>query len=629
LTQYTASDNVADSVQGQFKRRVYGRVDGLRCQSTSQIAGGIELTGTVSANANSTTLTGTGTAFLTETLQDDKIIIGTQEFSIEKVQSDTVLILDDETEFAFSGQTALLEPERGTPLRNRDYLAAGHVCAEVTHTILDVPQFNRVVLDSTEGLFAGDFVEFLNTGERLEIKTVAPGNLLVLQQNMVLKPAVLTSVKRQPIQEVYIGGFRVNATDFTINNTGGECGLTFTDDVEFNLASPSNTPFSGTFTNGSRTVNITTTEVSLSEVFQPGDWVKPDNISYTTFYRIVNVNPNSLDLDVIFSDSTITDTLEVLSPNYLKDDTIVSVNILGRTEDGTATGTWISSAAQVERDLIEEIGITTYNTQSFVDGIADSPQLVSMAIPENFTDKKPPTVKDLIDKLNKSVNSSVTLDNDLLIKFKTLNVFTGEDLPVIRDFDVINWKLRATNGKTFRRVFSRYRFTDVDLATLETGNKALDFESQFVKRYIKTNKTEDLDLYLYEERDAEIATHRFTYINQLGIATLTVTTDLRLEDIEIGEVVIVDFNRLYKRFGDQETKKKAMLVAGKKLTGQETELILTDLGNTFNTSSYITPNDAPDWTAASVEDKLIYGYITDNQGIVNNEEDTANTHLIS
>jgi len=235
LTSYTADDNVSDSVQGQFKRRIYGRVDGLKCQSIDQIVDGITLTGTVTAVANEVLLNGIGTIFLTEVLQGDSITIGTQEFTVEDVIDDLTITLSDQTEFAFSNQPALLVPTRGSTLRNRTYLAAGHICARVTHTILEVPQFNRVKLDSTEGLFGGDFLEFTDTGERLEIKTVAPGNIVVLQQNMVLKPDVSTTAVRRPIQEVFIGSRRVNADDFTINNSSSGCGLTFEDDVEFNL----------------------------------------------------------------------------------------------------------------------------------------------------------------------------------------------------------------------------------------------------------------------------------------------------------------------------------------------------------------------------------------------------------
>lgn len=629
LAQYTANDNVGDSVQGQLKRRVYGRVDGLRCQSVDQIASGISLTGTVTMVANETLLRGTGTQFLSEVVQGDTIIVGTQEFEVESVIDNTSITTSDEADFAFSAQSALLEPERGTNLKNRTFLAAGHVCAEVEHTITSVPQFNRVVVDSTEGLFAGDFIEFVETGERIEIKTVAPGNIVVLVQNMVTKASVGTAIKRQPIQEVYIGNRRVNADDFSINNNSSGCGITFELDTEFNLARPTNTVFSGTFANGSRVINVTTTEVSLTEIVRPGDFVKPNNIAYTTFYKVVNVNNTSIEISSGFMEAGITDTIELKSPEYLQDDSVVSVNILGRTVDGAASGTWISNAAQVQRDLLEDININVYNTQSFIDGESDSPQLISMAIPEDFSRKTPPTVKSLVDKINKSVNSSLTLDNDLLIKFKTLNVFSDQDLSVIKDSDVLSWKIKTTNGKTFNRVFSRYRFTDVDLNTLEDGNKALDFESQFVTRYIGTNKSSELDLYLFEERDALVATHRHSYYNRLSVATLSITTDLRLEDVEIGEVVVTDFRRMYTRLGDQGVRKKVMLVIGKTLTGEKTELILSDLGNTFNTSSYITPGTAPDYLAASEDEKLIYGYITDSQGIVENDEDTAGVHLIS
>lgn len=629
ITQYTESDNVSDSVQGQFKRRVYGRVDGLKCQSVDQINSGFDLTGTITGIANQTTIIGNGTSFLTEVKQNDKLIVATQEFRVDEVLNDTQLIVNDEIEYTFSGVNAIISPDRGVTFKNREYLATGHICAEVEHTIIDVPQFNRVVLNSVVGLFSGDFLEFVDTGERIEIKTVAPGNVIVLQQNVVQKPANGTIAKRQPIQEVYINNQRVNADDYTINNTSSGCGFTFDSDVEFNLSRGRNTVFEGDFTNGSRVITITTNELNLEEVFSPGDWVKPNSITYTNYYQIVNVKDDRLEITTPFGEATITETIEVKSPDYLLDDSIVSVNILGKTEDGTATGLWISNAAQVQRDLIEDIGITSYNTLSFEDGEVDSPQLISMAIPENFESKTPPTVKSLVDKINKSVHCSLTLDNDLLIKFKTLNVMTGENIPVITDSDVIDWKIQATNGKTFKTVFSRYRFIDVDLSTLENGNKALSFDSEFIERYIGTNKVDELDLYLYKERDAKIATHRHSYYNRLSVTTLTITTDLRLEDTEIGEVVIVDLQKLYRRYGSENHRKKVMLVIGKTLTGEKTELILSDLGNTFNTSSYITPNDAPDYNSASEDERMLYGFITDNQGITEDDENTAGVYLIS
>lgn len=629
LNAYTTADNVSESVQGRFKRRVYGRVDGLQCQSIDQIAEGIIATGTVSANANSDQLNGTGTTFLSEIQQDDKIVVGNQEFTVNSVQSDVLITLSDETEYGFSGQPAIITPDNGSTLKNRTYLATGHVCAEVTHNITNVLQFNRVQLDNTSGLFGGDFLEFTDTGERIEIRDVAPNNIIVLQQNMVTKPAVLTTAVRRPIQEVYIGSTRVKADDYVINNASSGCGITFNEDAEFNLTRSKNTVFSATFTNGSRTVSVANNEVALTEVFTPGDWIKPDNVVYDTFYRIVNVNDTSLDIDIVFADPTISDTIEIKAVQYLKDDSVVSVNILGKTEDNTASGQWIFNAAQVNRDLIKDINITVINDASFDSAELDGPQLISMAIPENFQSKSIPTVKDITDKINKSVQGSLTLDNDLLIKYQILNVYTGENLPIIKDSDVISWKVKSTNGKTYKTALGKYRFTDVDLSTQENGNKFFSFDSEFVERYIGTNKVDEIELYLYKERDAEIATHRHIYYNQLGVATLSITTDLRLEDIEIGQVVVADFQRLYKRRGSSENRKKVMLVIGKTLTGERAQLELSDLGNTFNTSSFITPNDAPDYLVASEDEKLIYGFITDNQGIVDDDEDTAGVHLIS
>lgn len=628
IQAYGPDDNVSESVQGQYKRRVYGRVDGLQSQSISQIADGITLTGTVAMIADSNIITGTGTSFLSETLQEDTITIGTQEFTIDSVDSDTQITASDEADFAVSGQTALLTPSRGSVARNRTFLSAGHICAEVTHEVVNALQFNRVVLDSTDGLFSGDFIEFLETGERLEIRNVAPGNLVVLQQNMITKPTPGTQIKRQPIQEVYISQNRVNADDFSIFNDNSGCGIIFDTDAEFNLARPSNTAFTGSFVNGSRVVTFTTGEVSLDEVFKPGDFIKPDGLTYTTFYKILNVNGNTIDLTETFVDPSVTDICEVKSPNYIDDDTVISVNILGKTVDGTVNGAWIQTVAQVQRDLIQDININAVNETSFQAGSLDATQLVSMAIPFSFSSKSLPNVKTITDALNKSVSSSLTLDVDLNLKYQVLNAFTGEDLKVIRDSDVISWNITTTNGKTYRSALVKYRFTDVDLATLESGNKFTSFESTFVSRYIETNKADELQIYLYEERDAVIASHRHLYYNSLGRATMKIVTDLRLENVEIGQVVIADFNRLYKRKGDN-VRKKAMLVVGKTATGEKVELELSDLGNTFNTSSYITPNDAPEYNLATDDEKLIYGYITDNQGIVDNLEDTAGIHLIS
>ena len=110
---------------------------------------------------------------------------------------------------------------------------------------------------------------------------------------------------------------------------------------------------------------------------------------------------------------------------------------------------------------------------------------------------------------------------------------------------------------------------------------------------------------------------------------MRVTTDLRFENVEIGDQVVLNFQRMYKRLGDSTSRKKVAVVIGKQTTGDRVIMELTDLGNIYNRSSIITPNTAPDYSAANEDEKLNYGYITDAQGIVDNDEDTSNVHLIS
>lgn len=626
---YSDLDNVSNSVKGQYKRLVYGRVDGLQCQSIDQIAEGFALTGTISASVEEAKLYGTGTQFLTEVSQDDEITIDSLKFTIDKIISDTELEISDEPDYGFAGRTGINKPKRGVSFKNRSFLATEHISSQQTKFVVSVNQLNRVVLNDVEGLFPGDFLEFVDTAERLEIKNTAPGNIVVLRQNMINRPAISSNVIRRPIQKAYIDGRIVPSSEFIVNNSSS-CGITFTTDVEFEMAVERSTAFQLNFTNGSRVVTYTDAgEISIEDTLIAGDWIKPNVPTYTTYFKISYIDGNNIYLVNNFTDPSISDTADYKSPEYIKDDTTISVDILGKTENGLAEGAWIKTIAQAQRDLLRQIDIVDINEPSFLQGTIDGNQLVSIAIPEDFTGKSLPKVKEIVDKLNKSISSSLTLDNNLNVKFQVLNAFTQEDLLTITDFDVIDWSLKATNGKIYNKIVANYRFKDVQNDTLEKGNNVYLFESEFVKRYIESGQLVEADLYLYNESEAKINAHRNLYQNRLSVSTITVKSDLRLEQLEIGDILIVDFQRMYKRLGSENVRKKVVLVTGKTVTGESIDFEMSDLGNTFNTSSYITPNDAPEYSLASDNEKLIYGFITDNQGIVNDLEETAGVHLIS
>ena len=238
-------------------------------------------------------------------------------------------------------------------------------------------------------------------------------------------------------------------------------------------------------------------------------------------------------------------------------------------------------------------------------------------------------MKTVADLVTRSTTSSLTTDNDLKIKFKVLNVKIPDDALQIFDNDVVNWSVVTTNGRNIRNTIIRYRHKDIDRETLEPGTLIKTYTFDFVEKYVGTNKTQDLDIYLYDSTAASIMSHRVAYLNSLSRADIELETDLRLEDVEIGDTIIIEFTRLYKRFGDSASRKKALIVIGKQVNGERTKLSLSDLGNVFNRSSIITPNSAVDYASASEDDKLKFGYITDNNGITDDNEDTQNIHRIS
>lgn len=628
LEVYTEADNVNTNVIGNYKRTIYGRVDGLKLQSIDQIGTGYNLTGTVSGLVETNTITGTGTLFLSECSPGDELTIGTQEFTIESIASNTSLIVGEEIEFSFAGETAVIVPEVPVTTKNREFLVTSHGCAELTTTVVNVIQLNRIEVASTDGLKAGDFIEF-DTLERKEIKNIAPNNIIVLRDNIIQIPNIGSNVIRKPIQKLYKDSKLIEASSFTINNSNTGCTITIPSTLEFDLARPKVMPFDLSFTNGSRTVT-TPDSVDLREFLNTRDWIKPNNLTYTTYYEILSVDETSIELRTAFTNATISTSSIAKKPDYIGDDSILSAEVLGKTEDGEIDGIWIKTAPQAVKDILTSIGVSTsvINTASFTTAQDDLKQVISLKLPVDINGKSV-KAKEAIDLINESVYGSLTLDNDLKLKYKAIQIDVPNEPVIIRDSDVINWSIKTTNGKSFRDSVVRYRHKDIDRFTLEEGQSIASYQSDFINKYVETSKLSEFDAYLFNDNEAQIMAERYVYFNRLSRSDLDITTDLRLENVEIGDVVQLEFRRLFKRFGDPSTPKKLMVCIGKTVTGSDIKLNLTDYGNLFNSSAVIAPNATPQYSSATTEEKLKYGFITDVQGIVDDNEDTANINLIS
>lgn len=625
LSIFGDSENVNASVKNNYKRQVYGRVDGLKLQSVDQIGSGYSIPGLFTGVAGNQIINTSAIDLYTYISPDDKVIIGTQEFTVDNIVSAGSFSITNEIKFSFTNLSATLVPDIPVTTKNRTFFVADHECAEIVTTISEIKQLNRIKVASTDGLFIGDFIEF-ETLERSEIKNITQDGTIVLQQNLITLPTVGSNVYRRPIQEVFIGTERVLDADYSIVNSG-DCRVVIANDAEFNLAQPRFFNFNLSFTNGSR--NVTSSGVEdLSEYLKPRDWVKPQNLSYSTYYEVLSVDETTLTLRIPFADATHNGLAQGKLPNYISDDTIVSTNILGKTETGLKGGLWISTAPQAIKDMLLLAGLTEINTQSFIDGIERKTEIIGVAIPYSPGTTQT-TFKTLIDDLARSTQSVITLDNDLKIKYKILEAEVPENPVEITDFDVISWSLDTVSGKNIRNAIVYYKEQDVNRFTQEDGSEVVTFTSEFVEKYVGTNNTEERDVKLYNQEAAEAFANRLVYYQSIGRTDMQITTDLRFEDVEIGDVVVVNFNRMFNRLGSSTSKRKMMFVFGKSLNGSRTVLELTDYGNLYNRSSKITENTHPEFSLSTDEERLNGGYITENNGIVENDANTAGIHLIS
>lgn len=681
IQAFTDLDNVSKNVVGKYKRWVYGRVDGLHLQSTDQISDGYSITGTISGFNNgewdastnipilndstgnagenylisatgtidlgsgAITFTdgeyayhdgsvwatyqdpvyiGSGTSFFSEVTPDDLIEVGNQEFNIKNIISDTKLSPSSETEYGFTIESMILIPDRPTVNKNRDFFVTGHAGAELTKTVVSIVQFNRIQVNNLDSLEVGDFIEF-DSGERIEIKALAPNNIIVLRTNVIILPTIGSDVIRQPIQELFIEKNKVPSSSYTISNSSTELSLTLDDDVELNIATLRGVAVGATFTLNSRQVSII--DIDATTIIGPGMWIRPDNSAYTTLYEVILVEETVIYLRNVFAGATISASgIKHKSPVIIGDQTKVTANVLGRTVDNTTNGEFINDGAKAMKDLLSHANITDIETTSF-----DNPsntETISITIPSNKSGGKM-SVKEVIDKIAKSTYQVLTLDNNLDLKLSTMIPYIPNDAITIHDRDVVSWSISSVNGDLIKNSLIKYKHRDIDRYTQEAANSIEEYTSDFVEKYIGTNITEEKEVFVYDKKTAEIISHREIYLRSLSRAQLRVRTDLRLENVEIGDVVLIDFERLYKRFGHNSSRLKACLVTGRNITGTKMELFMDDLGNTMNRSSIITPNTANSYSTASDEEKLKYGYITDSNGLVNDEEDTQNTHLIT
>ena len=368
-------------------------------------------------------------------------------------------------------------------------------------------------------------------------------------------------------------------------------------------------------------------KIDLSEVINPRDYIEcPDGISR----EVLEVFEKSLKLRSDFQGTTNTYQLRYKNVNYIGDDSIVYVDCYGKTKDGTTTGELIKTGPEVVKDILDSIGLGSYlNNDSFLSASVRAPQLISLALPFTF-DGAMPTVKEVINRVNKSILGSVFIDDELNLGYDILDSeIPLNTLETISDDDVIKWSVSGDSFDIVKKVVGNYRFIDYDPQAEQSNNSHVSHTSEFVSKYIGNENSKELNLYLYNESEARESVERDQFINSLSSTIIKVQGSLNLSKYTLGQRVLLDFKRLYVALGSQDSPLRVGVISSIKTNGEKVELEVMDLGSIYTRSARITDDSASDFNTSTNQERLLNSFITGDNGIIDENEETYSTNLIS
>lgn len=605
LPLFSSSDgDLDDSTIGKPKRRLYGKNDGVQCIPIDETLTGYSLTGTISAVAGGTTVTGTGTSFTSECLQNDKLIIGTQELTIRSITSDTSLEVSDEINVAFNSVSAINSPNRPYSGKNRNWHICGHKLREPSTTVVTGSQRNRfTVADITD--FEVDDVIVVN-GERNFIKRIN-GTEITTLTNLDTTPSASDPVTRAPVSRAFYNGNElVVERDYTVTNNSSDCVLNITTDAEFNLARVRSLG-EVTFTNSDRTVTAGA-GVNFEALLQPGDFLRSSDLTHQVWYRVSSItDEDNLELDTAYAAATLTDDAVFKSPEYIDSSAKISVNCSGK-EDGS--GNWLKTASDAIKDLVvNDAGISNIDTTSF--SLADEIAFykLSLAIPARPLATSP-KIRDEINRINKSVFGSLVTLTDFSIALKILDPEKPSDLEEIKDDDILNFSVTSRMDIS-NKIVGRYRHFDLSRFTGDDGSKVYEFENEFVDKNIGINKIFEVDIFVFDDEWAQILTQRYALARSLSQSTVKLRSNLKFALSTLGDKISLNLDRLYKRFG-QGDRRKIGVISRVSNDGRSMDIEIQDLGNIFNRVPNIAPNSVNDFSSALNSELIRYGYIVDN-----------------
>lgn len=426
---------------------------------------------------------------------------------------------------------------------------------------------------------------------------------------------------------VLIGGIITNKVSaWTYSVSSNTCKLDSKDTVDIAVGTAGTSGFTVTKTLSGANAAA---HVNLLKYINVRDFIKTVDQSSTSYVEILSVDERSLTLRLPYTGTSQLNKMNYKNVEYIQDDTPVYVNCYGKTKDGLSSGDFIKTAPEVVFDLLTQSGLgSRIDTASFDIAVERSPYTVSLSLPLSKVDASAPVVKDIINIINQSTLGSLHITNGLDLGYDILDAHTDETLREITDSDIISWTVSDDAFDLSSSTISNYRFSDYDPNTNASSNKQITFTSDFVNNYVGSTVTKENNTYMYEESDVEEITQRDQFINSLSTSTIKVKGSITLSKYTIGERVLLNFNGLYRSYGSNDSVLRIGIISSINNTGEKVDLEIMDLGSLYNRAARIVDDTGADYATSTDTQKTVQSYITEDNSIVNDDEDTAGTNLI-
>ncbi len=617
---------VPEALRNAKQRRIYGKVFGYRPTNIDQVVNGYTLPGTVSVTATSSTVTGTGTFFLSHFSPDDNITIDSENYTVKSVTSNTSLEVNDTFEFTLAAQAYSISPEIPKTFINRNWLVAGHECRQPTTTISQVDSLNRIYLTDATDFDEGDEI-FIDAsgGEVVTIGQKTSDGLIVLDQNLVINPVIGTVVTRFCAQNVKINNTKlIYNRDYTIDFTGNRTTIILDEEAEKNV-NPTRAVI-GTnvnFTNTSRTV--TGTGTVFTSQLQPNQWIR--STGQFDFFQILSIED---DLNLTLrtpATYTQTDTGQYIADRAFEEGVdVLTCEILGTTDDDTSDGVLLRTASEIAKDVVTRVGIVGLNAASFVLAKEIQPAYLGLAIPDKYQETRQPKCRDIVNRINLSVFGSLVQNEDFEIEYNILQPRKPANFITLREEDIIDINIESNNDRVVKTALVNYNAQEYNAESGIPSVSSYEKISDAGKWLVKSMNTKVVDTLLHREKDARLHANRWSFLLELATNSIKIKTKMQTSRLQVNDVIFIEHEKLFDRTGGG--KRKFAAVTSVKKSGTNVDIELDDLANAFNRVCIIAPNGSPDFNNSSVKQKAVNGFITDQYGLINNDENTHSLNVI-